>query len=72
MVSLGVDSASLNPAIALSTMQGRLTLPVVAILAEIERHLIAPRVTAGLAAFTHPCSCPVRSGGRGRSVGADG
>ena len=50
LVSLGVDSASLNPAIALSTMQGRLTLHVAAILAEIGRHLIAPRVRAGLAA----------------------
>ena len=31
-------------------MQGRLTLHVAAILAEIGRHLIAPRVRAGLAA----------------------
>jgi hypothetical protein len=59
LVSLGVEFVSLTQAIDLSTMQGRLTLYVCAMLAEIERDLIAQRVRAGLAV--------TRARGRGQS-----
>src|SRR3989442_14987301 len=50
LVGLGIEFASLKQAIDLSTMQGRLTLYVFAMLAELERDMIAQRVKAGLAA----------------------
>ena len=50
LVGLGVEFASIEQAMDLSTTQGRLTLYVFAMLAEIERDMIAQRVKAGLAA----------------------
>ena len=50
LAALGVEFASIKQVIDLSTMQGRLTLYVFAMLAEVERDMIAQRVRAGLAA----------------------
>jgi DNA invertase Pin-like site-specific DNA recombinase len=50
LAARGIEFASIKQAIDLSSMQGRLTLYVFAMLAEIERDLIAQRVKAGLAA----------------------
>lgn len=50
LAALGIEFSSIKQALGLSTMQGRLTLYVFSMLAEIERDMIVQRVRAGLAA----------------------